>query len=215
MSVHLYKQGFSYLDAPKCGSTSLKHFFFEIENGFEFRRFHANGRARNIHNAVYPARDFASQPHRRIAAHTRVAVVRDPVGRLLSCYGNRVLGGGDLDSLDLTGSQRARGMTERPDLATFVRFLPDYRALSPSVAHHSQPLSHFLGTDPDYYSRVFGMGDLDELVSMVAERVGDVPNLGRMTRNRFRSHVHDLTEDVRTAIEVHYAEDIQLFGAWM
>ncbi|SNS87798.1 sulfotransferase family 2 domain-containing protein [Tropicimonas sediminicola] len=215
MTVHLYQHGFSYISVPKCSSTSLKFLFFEIENGRPFEPYTENGTHWHIHNAAYPFVPFEKLPHDRIAGHRRVCVVREPVSRLLSCYANRVVARGDLNTLDLSPEQRDRGVVEAPDIGTFIRFLPEYRALSGVVAHHCEPLSHFLGRDPAYFDRIYNTGQVEDFVADLAEAIGPVPEVGRRTTSRSRSFAGDLTPQDRARIHELFAEDLEIFGAYM
>lgn len=215
MTVHLFNHRYSYLSVPKCSSTSLKFLFFEIENGRPFEPYTENGTHWHIHNAAYPFVPFEDLPHDRIAGHRRVCVVRDPVSRLLSCYANRVVARGDLNTLDLSPELRAMGVVEAPDIATFIRFLPEYRALSPVVAHHSEPLSHFLGRDPAYFDRIFNTGQVDDFVADLSKVIGPVPKVGRRTTSRSRSFGSQLTPEDRARIHDLFAEDLETFGRFM
>lgn len=214
MTVHLPAHAYSWLSVPKCGSTSLKWAFFRFENGFDFRPFVANGVGRHIHNAAYPFVPFGKLRHRRIAGHARACIVRDPVSRLVSCYADRVVGRGDLARLEIPPEMRARGVTESPDFDRFVEFLPDYRRLSPVLAHHCEPLSHFLGTDPGWFERVFPIAAIADFVAWTEARIGAPLDPGHRMASAARHRPPDPGAGTLRRIEAHYAEDIRLFGRW-
>jgi len=212
MGVHLYRHGISYFSVPKCACTSLKNFFFEVENGYPFRGFVANGRQRHIHNAAYPSRPFEREAHAEMEGHWKTAVIRDPVSRILSCWANRVVGFRCLADIDIPEADREAGVVPDPDLATFIGFFWRYRRLSPEIHHHALPMTHFLGTDPSYYDALFTIAEVDGLVSAVRERVGAVPELPRMQTSGVRPDRDALTPRLIEKIERIYASDYEAFG---
>lgn len=212
MGVHLYKHGLSYLSVPKVACTSLKHFFFEIENGFPFKTYKINGVQRHIHNSGYPSRPFQKEVHPRMMDHWKIAVLRDPVDRVLSCYTNRVLGFRCLAEIDISEEDREKGIVRDPDLATFIRLLWRYRKISREVDHHAQPLKTFLGTDPGFYDRLYRMNELQQLVEDVENRVGPVPKLRRMQRSGKPIGRDELNRRQLARISEIYAADYEIFG---
>lgn len=214
MTVHLFDRGYSYISVPKCGSTSLKWAFFRVENGVEFQPFRANGVERHIHNAVYPFVPFGRLPRRRMAAHARVCLVRDPVTRLASCYADRVIRRGDLDRLDISPEDSARGVTERPEFDRFVTFLDSYRRLSPVLAHHCEPLPHFLGPDPAWYQAIFAVSEMAAFVAWSEAQLGISLPLGHRMKSPDHARPPQPSRATRAQIEAQFAEDIALYGPW-
>lgn len=211
MTVHLDKYGISYFSVPKCACSSLKHWFFEIENGFEFRTYRANGEIRHVHNAAYPSRQFNRRLRKRAAGNWRFAVVRDPVQRLLSCYGNRVVQLRELGELKVAGRRRRNLMLD-PDLHTFVAHLGDYRRLSPSIAHHTRRLTFFLGKRPAWFDRIYDISELPTMIADVAERVGEVPELRRVKSDGAKFTVDMLSDEEIGKIRRFYADDYRIYG---
>ena len=200
------------MSAPKVACTSLKHMFFEIENGFRFRRFHANGALQHIHNAAYPGYDFNALPHERIAGHVRLTVVRDPVRRFLSCYGNRVRHHRDLAPERIRPKFRDRGATPDPSLEEFADKLELYREASGLIRRHTLPLVDILGRDPSYYEGVYSIGALDAFRRRVVEITGcDVELQHRQTAGP-KMAPDDLSTAARHRIEGFYAEDYAVYA---
>ena len=81
MTVILDAQKLTYVAVPKVACTSTKTMLFEVENGFAFQPFHANGRGFYIHD-FYPSIKFGKLPKARIADHTRLAVVLEKLQTL-------------------------------------------------------------------------------------------------------------------------------------
>ena len=212
MTVILDAHQLSYVAVPKIACTSIKTMFFAIENGFAFRTFKASGRGWHIHN-FYPSLDFDALPAERMAAHQRLAVLRDPVRRLLSCYSNRVVHHREL-SRPKAGRRLVRAdLPFNPDLSTFVRHLADYRREVPSIDHHARPMVDYLGRDPGFYTGLYRMETLDAFVADVARITGTEPRLQRLQTGGPKIDPDSLTAEDRRRLEEHYAEDYACFGS--
>lgn len=212
MTVHLTKYGISYFGVPKVACTSLKLFFFEVENGFAFRPFQANGVKRHIHDAAYPTVPFKNWKPDRYLGHWKIAVVRDPVQRLLSCYSNRVLDHGELDNIVLTEEDIANGMTTRPDLHKFLEHFHRYRELAPSIAHHSDRMVDFLGANADFFDRIYSIRELDQLALDVSDRVGESLQIPREQTGGPKIGQDALTSKEKKLLRRFYEEDFAAFG---
>ncbi|TDL75024.1 hypothetical protein E2L08_15595 [Palleronia sediminis] len=217
MGVHIDKFGLSYFSVPKVACSSLKHFLFQIENGFAFRNFWANGKYYTIHNVCYSSRPFEKEKALVGKDKFTFAVVRDPVSRFISAYRDKVAGRCIAPARDLTDRDRDNGMVPEPDLGTFVANLERYRDLSPEVRRHTEPMTFYLGTDPAFFDRIYGMRELDEVVEDVRQRVGGtVPALPhRNASTPPEGGAQDLSDRQDAAVRNYYAEDYRIFGAWV
>ncbi len=131
----------------------------------------------------------------------------------MSCYSNRVLHHRELSRDKARKPLREAGLPFNPDLPTFVAHLEGYMAAVDSIRHHALPMVAYLGHDPAYYARVFGMGELDAFVEVVRAASGRAVSLGRLQTGGPK-----IEPDALTAAETHrlrdfYAEDYALYGA--
>lgn len=212
MSVHLDSIGLTYVSAPKCASSSAKLFLFQVDHG---RPFHRDAERRPIHR-VYPTLPFSRLPHKRIADHTKIAVVRDPVDRLLSTYENKIL---DADILS-SGLPRLlasiMGLPTRPDFATFLNRLQSYRRISPTLAKHTRPLSFHLGTDPAWFDHVFDVSEMHLLRKLIESRTSQTFELiGQKNKSSGTFDRTTVPDDAKALIRSLFAQDYALFGAFM
>ncbi|MEO1292668.1 MAG: sulfotransferase family 2 domain-containing protein [Pseudomonadota bacterium] len=212
MGVHLYQHGLSYFSVPKCACTSLKAFFFEIENGFEWRPFRANGKRKTLHQ-FYSSKRFSKEVHPQMQSHWKAAVVRDPVARLLSAYSNRVLYHNELNHIALTDADRESGLTLRPRLSLFIRHLERYRELSKPLWHHTRPMVCFLGEDPGFFDAIYGMREIDAFRDAVKARIGQVPEVRRLQTGGKKIDRDVLKPAQVKKIEGAYAADYAVFSA--
>ena len=213
MSVFLWQHRLSYVSAPKVACTSLKHLFFEIENGYPFRPFLANAERYQIHR-FYPGRAFADLPHAHIVDHVRLCAVRDPVERLLSCYANRVVHHRQLHRRRFTEAMRAAGLKRDPSLEDFVAKLDLYRRHFPALGHHSRPIVDFLGRDPGWYHGIYPLRALAGFRAHVEHVVGVAPALRHLQADGPKFSSEDLSTLMRRRIEACYAEDYEIWGRW-
>lgn len=166
--IYLPEQELIYIPIPKNACTSIKHALHEIEFGKRFDAELPEFSDYREHHDYYKKRPgaFTSVLALREQTNTtRFALVRDPVKRLLSCYRNRVVDLGDLNT--------SRKKLERldlpldPDINTFIINLELYRSANKSIEHHSRLQCEFLGGTTDYLDRVFTMSEIPKLAEML------------------------------------------------
>jgi len=213
MPITLEPHKLAFFFVPKVACTSFKYLFYEIENGAPFAPFRINGTVQHIHD-LYTFRRFDKVAHRKIADWTRLALVRDPVARVVSCYRNRVLAQKALKIGGAAEAVAAAGLDPKPDLETFVAELPAYRKASPSVRFHTHPLSHALGEDRDYFTKIYRFSEIGDLAAEIGRITRTDLALPHLQTRGPNMSVADLSAAGRARIEALYAEDYALWGAW-
>ncbi|MBL3554151.1 sulfotransferase family 2 domain-containing protein [Rhodovulum sulfidophilum] len=180
MAVVLEGHNIVYFPVPKTACTSIKLLLFELNNGKKFEMYEEDGNVMHIHNAVYGTPSFLEVDRNPYADMIRIAVIRDPVSRMLSAFSNRVAFHRELseDRIDTDLAERL-GVHPDPSPDHFFNNIEKFRILSDSIRHHTDPVSSFLGPDLAYYHRVFRIERLDELTTFLGEKVGREIQLGR------------------------------------
>lgn len=214
MAVLLPSHRLFYGAVPKAACTSIKYMFFEFENGVPFAKFRVNGKVRHIHTAAYPTLMRGKYPEAAIAGFHRVAVLRDPVERLLSAYGNRVVKHRGLRSKLGRKTTLPDGLDPAPDLGAFIDNLEAYTRHSRMIEHHVRPMVDFLGDDPDYFAQLYPMGKLDDFVRDMSERLGAELRLGRHQTGGPRFSRDQLDARRRARLEDFYRADYRAFGRY-
>lgn len=197
----------AYFPVPKIACTSIKEFLFEIGYGHPFEPTErADGTTLYIHGFIRTdAFDFLDLS--RFEGFRRIAVVRDPIARLLSAYGNRVMHHGEL-SKDAAGPALAeRGLPADPDLATFVDNLDSYRAAAPSIHHHTEPMITYLGTNPSYFTRVYRFAELGTLAKDIRTLTGVTAQMPRRQTGGPKFTASDLTSAQIERLRAFYGAD--------
>ena len=213
MTVILAEHKISYIPVPKVACTSLKTMFFEVENGFNFRNFRTSGRPWHIHQ-FYPSILFADQDLSRMAGHTVMAVVRDPVKRLLSCYSNRVMHHQELSEQKAGAALQAADLPCDPDLSTFVARLPAYCAAVESIWHHAMPMVDYLGRDPQFYTHLYPIEATATLQADVERLTGITTKLKRLQTKGPKIDPGTLSAQEVALLKDFYAEDYALYSAY-
>lgn len=175
MAVIVPALGLAYFPVPKNACSTIKEALFALNEGRPFQPFPLpDGRTGFIHDIpAYKSRLVAPEAWEATRGMRRIAVVRDPLRRLVSCYKNRVQHFRELspDRADLAALAR-HGVPPEPDFDTFVEQLEGYRAASPSIRHHSDPQTAFLGRDPARFADVFRMEELPRLAGLLSSLAG-------------------------------------------
>lgn len=168
--IYLPEHDLLYIPIPKNACSSTKHALYEIEFGKEFDYDLIEDQGfEDIHDYYKKRTDaFTSISELKTTdSATRFAIVRDPVERLISCYRNRVVDLGDLQSTAATLERM--GLPLEPDLNTFVRNLRRYRKANKIIEHHSRPQYRFLGGTLQYLDRIFPIERMEDLKKMLKE----------------------------------------------
>lgn len=202
----------SYLSVPKVACTSIKTMMFEIENGFPYRNFTISGRAYWIHH-FYKSTLFAAQDVMAMRDHQRLAVVRDPIGRLLSCYSNRVVHHRELSKEKARKALKTADLPFNPDLSTFVAHLERYMAAVESINHHARPMVDYLGRDAGFYTRLYGMSEVQTFVDDVNRITGRTVALQRLQTGGPKITADALTAAEIARLKTFYARDYDTFGS--
>ncbi|QDA35701.1 sulfotransferase family protein (plasmid) [Paracoccus liaowanqingii] len=201
----------AYFPSPKVACTSVKYMFYKLENGRDFVDGIRNSTMFHIHS-YYGSSPFSAAPLDRLAAHERICIVRDPIKRFLSCYSNRVLFHRELSEHHLSPEAIAAGAVPDPSLKIFTERLNIYRKHSSSIRHHTDPQTHFIGPDPKFYSKIYQMGNLDELASDLSLKSGIELDLPHAQNGGEKINPRELSADLLDRIREFYRKDYEAYN---
>lgn len=212
MPVLLKDYKLFYADVPKVACSSVKRMFFEIENGIPFPVLKANGVNWHIH-VFYPGWLRQDFPEGQIANFRRLAIVRDPIKRFLSAYGNRVVFHKEASKQHVSKLGRFNTPKADPELDEFIDNFEKYRQI-PSIVWHTRPTVDFLGFEPSYFHGLYGIHQMDEFVADVSNLVGKPVEVGRHQTGGPKFSKGDLTAKQLTKLEKYYKADYDTFSAY-
>lgn len=211
MAIYCARTRTVYFPVPKVACTSLKTFFWTLNNGLDreerrpalisaLRRWlglyrplpHSPGA---IHGMQGYASAYFAPLKDMPAGYVSFAVVRDPAARLRSAWANRVQEM-DFARFGETEAIKAAGLPLSPSFAEFIENFQAYRRLSNSALHHTDHYHRFLGKDLSYFNRIFRLEAMHEMEEFFFERAGiqiKIPRknrTGKMKRDSRIGHEH-------------------------
>ncbi len=205
----------AYFPVPKTASTSMKHAFYQLEHGKPFKKAENPERRAGIHDNYVNTRRFYQIDHKRYADYARLAVIRDPVRRIISAYEHRVERERELSEnrIDMALAE-ALGVVPNPNRNFFLRNLEKYRILSRSIKHHTDPATQFLGHDLSYFTDVVKIGKVGPLAEQIEALTGRSFPLGHHQKGSGKPMVLRMERTARDALLGYCAGDYALMKGY-
>lgn len=215
MTIILRKQKIFFASVPKIACTSIKRFFFEIENNRSFQGSVINGSNWSIHQ-FYRSRLFENFPKPEVLDNMyRTTLVRDPLRRFLSAYSNRAVFHGELSEKKAGANLKALGLMPDPDIHTFIENFAGYREAQTSIMHHTRPMTEFLGKDPGLYHRVYDISEIEDFRQDILGRLNVDVQMPHAQTGGPKIDSATLSSDEISKIKAFYEEDYDIFGAYL
>lgn len=221
MSAVLPKHNIAYVSAPKCACTSIKELIFCLENNCRFNKVRdhkgalcliINEQKHYIHD-FYPTIPFDKQERTRLQRLYCFCIVRDPIDRIISCYNNRVLRYKVLTQDAL--SQAGVHAPANPDPNQFIKNLHQYKKIG-DIKHHTLPLTHFLGSEPNFYDDIFNLESLSRAETTLNRHFGKqkakLLHLQKTDQSTQNSLKKTLDKSIIKNIENIYEKDYHVYG---
>lgn len=199
-----------YFPVPKNMCSTLKQAIYFLEHKEDYDK---EREQKDIHE-YYFEREIKYQTKKAIKSsdYTKLAVIRDPIKRFVSAYRNRVLDLGDM--LPFASQLQKQGLSVKPDLNTFVENLAVYRAVVPSIRHHTDPQTYFLGTDMTIFDVVKDIHQAAEVFALFQDKCPEL-TFKREKSGGTQVKQEELTPQSISALESFYAEDYQILGPYL
>lgn len=205
------RHGLAFFSVPKSASTSMKMVLYELEHGRpwidEPDRVHPQ----------FPTYPITEKDFTDTKGFWRFTIIRDPVARLLSSYGNRVHHHQDIARAvvrrhrdRLMFQLRNPGLRLYPNPGAFFRDLARYQEISYSIWHHTVSVSTFIGTDLSRFDAIYRVDDLPELEAELSRRTGHAIALPREQTAGRKITLEMLPRPVRRAVLEHTRADYDL-----
>ena len=202
----------AYFPIPKVACSSIKTLMYFIKTGEELLEHRdTDGSVMHIHRKI-ATQKFQFTNVEGAENCFRFAVVRDPIERFISCYINRVTWHRDLSEevIKLPLAQEL-GLKTDPNINEFVDNLEAYRLISYGVAHHTDPQTYFLGSDLDYFHRIYKINELPQLVEDLRERTSQDLRLLKLQPSHVSLPPAELTPRSIRKLQEFYSGDYALF----
>ncbi|MEJ2622688.1 MAG: sulfotransferase family 2 domain-containing protein, partial [Candidatus Thiodiazotropha sp.] len=169
----LDKHKIAYFSIPKSASTSMKLVLYFLKHGKEW-----TGDPDRVH-PQFPTYPISDEDFQAVQDYWKFTIVRDPISRLLSSYGNRVHFHSDIvrdaaprlqDKLIFLLFRNELSL--RPKYDDYFINLKKYQELSYSIWHHTTSVSTFIGSDLSRLSRIYRIEDIPNLENELTVRTG-------------------------------------------
>ena len=183
----------------KCGNTTAIDILSYPHHGFQGR----SGRSRLMKQGVYFRNENLAPVSTNILAN--VAIIRDPVKRLASCYADRVLRKNRNNSRELA-----------PTWDYFVKNLEEVRNRSVDVRKHSVLQTAWTGNDTSKFTHVILTDNITkEFTPLVSKISGvNIPATSHRKSSRGLSSKVELeiTQEHIEIIKDYYKDDYEVWG---
>ena len=207
MSIHIPGTDIVYFPVPKVACTSLKRLVYEIINDQAFEAT----RDSNIH-IIFPSEPLTQPLEFDSGVTRRLAVVRDPVGRLISAYRNRVVFHRELERKGVQQRLSQIGLTSEPSITQFVANLKDYQWAAPSIYHHTRPIVDYLGNKADCFDHIFDLRQVAVCARLFNTAANTDVALEHTQRTGPVISADALDAPHLQLLRKYYAEDIEVYG---
>ena len=193
-----------YVFVPKVACTSVKSAIFKLENGRDYDVNVDSGK--HIHN--YFRSKFVDID---LCVH-RVLLVRDPIKRLISAHGNRVVHHKELsyENIKFTNPEIADDFDiYNPGIGQFIYDFERYYRVD-SIKHHTRPISEIIDNNYVFFNHVFPIEKIKFFEILVSRVSGKHFGLTREQTGGKKVQIHDLTERQLEVLFHFYSEDYRM-----
>lgn len=212
MAIVSHKHRIVFFPMAKNCSTSVKHLFYHLEVGTSFRVAKRKyGLIGHVHK-YYPTRTI-EEWQRIYDAYESIAIVRDPIKRLLSAYGNRIV---HMKALETMGNAAevisAKNYPLQPTLEQFVQNLEFYCSASLYMKNHIAPQETIIGQIFSKIKNVYDTAQVPELELLLTKRCGKAIILPREQSGGPKFSISDLSTNSVKKLSKFYEKDYDMLS---
>ena len=196
------KTRLAYYSVPKVGKTAMKHLMDKVS--LPDGTYHNYGDKRFSPLMKWRGRDCI-----------RFTIVRDPIKRLISAYADRVADRDDIRrSAVSTALCRMLGLNPSPSLEEFALNLQKYYLINDRIYRHVIPQVRYIGTDPDFYDRIFSIREMGEVAKYLGGLTGKHIVIPQRNASIARFTEDDLSPQALANLREFYLKDYEIYGAF-
>lgn len=212
MAIVSHKHRVVFFPMAKNCSTSVKHLFYCLDVGLPFRTAKKKyGLFGHVHK-YYPTQ-VKEEWNRIFDEYDSVVIVRDPIKRFLSAYGNRIV---HVKALETMGDAAAKilsaGYPLQPSLEEFVQNLEFYCKASSYIKNHIAPQETIVGDIFSKIKQVYDTSQVPEFEAFMSERCGKQVVLPREQSGGPKFTVSDLSEKSLKKLLDFYRKDYAMLS---
>jgi Sulfotransferase family len=201
-------QKIAYWPVPKNACTSLKYAFYRLRTGKDFVPLRVKNHYLYHIHSVFPSKPFKKPDG--VEGYKKLAIVRNPVERIVSAYCNRILYHNDLARHKAVLNRQ--GFSHQPDFTNFIKNIEIYRKVSQKIKDHTDPQVNYLGNNASFFDYVSNIKGISNLPNILQCQNLDIPRKqdggGEYKKQVLNSMDKSIEEKIR---EMHYC-DYEVFG---
>ena len=214
MTAICHRHKFVYFPIPKNATSSIKRVMYQLETDRVWDKKESKLLGVNIH-AVYPTH-AGSVWKRYFDTYTSLVIVREPISRFLSAYGNRVVHAKILqmnDSIALK-VKRAR-LSPAPDLDEFIAKFEDYRSISREVDIHTLPQARFVGKFWEKITYRLPINNVTQVPGIIEKHTGMKIELPYTQTGGPKFSADQLSSKQTKILQKVYRDDYKMFAGFL
>lgn len=205
--IAVEKEQLFYFPLPKVACTSIKKELYRLKKGKEY--LNDNHRGRHIHQ-YFDSHLVNSQAYSR-----KVVIIRDPIKRFLSAFGNRVKYHCETHEKAIKkNNPKLVGKLPfyNPNLGQFIEHFDDYLQVE-SIAHHCKLVSDWLDDDLSLFTDVIPLEKLNVFEQILSDTFNEQVTFPREQTGGPKIPLHRLNRVQLDKLLVHYQRDYDLLSA--
>jgi len=152
---------------------------------------------------------FAAADLSAFGSYAKVAVVRNPIDRVLSAYRDKAR------KLVLQGTRAEQQLNEaglplEPSPELFFSEIDQYFECAPVIREHMRPSRFYMGDDIGYFDRIFRLEALDEFGTYLGKALGKTVEL--KSSNSSKTSVNaakPISDETRKKIIAYCGDDLE------
>lgn len=208
--VSIPEHKIAYWPVPKNACTSLKYAFYKLRTGDEFVPFRINNHYLYHIHSVFPSKRF-KKPNLS-QGWKKIAIVRNPVDRIVSAYCNRILYHNDLGRHKATLAEQ--GLTHQPDFASFIENIEAYRQVSQKIKDHTDPQIDYLGEDASFFDYVTNIKGISNLPDILQCKTLDIPRKQDGGGEYKKEILNSMGKSLESRIKEMHRRDYEVFSCF-
>lgn len=212
MAIISHKRRIVFFPIEKNCSTSVKHLFYRLETGTPFpkakKKFNLVG---HVHN-YYPS--FVEEKWLEFYdAYDTIAIVRDPIKRFLSAYGNRVVATKALETVGHSKAKIDRSVYSlQPSLDEFVQNLEFYCEVSPYIERHIASQSSKIGKFFSKIKLTYDTSQIPEFEEYLSKKYRRKVKLPHKQTAGPKYKISDLKKESLEKLQKFYEKDYNMLS---
>lgn len=209
-AIHSPTSNIVFFPIPKNMCSTLKQALYELETGqaYDKKTF-----GKDIHDFYFGnPKNFNWTLPLKFSSAKKVVIIRDPIGRFVSAYRNRVL---DLNDLQPYQQQlQKQGLPVKPDINFFIENLDSYRRISKSIKHHTDPQTFFTGVDMNLFDIVCDIKAPQAILDLIRSANSTI-EFKREKSGGTKVSVTSISSENLKLLETFYRQDIDILAPYL